>query len=235
MRYDRAPCCLRLCLSEAGRPTEALSYRSLPRLLSHLGTAILISPVDGVLDALLIRSLSMSILMSCCASLDDDAFDADGLDDDPFDADEAIRARMGCASLCDDAFDADGAIGAGMGAAVLVGKELGPAAKRVAATPPAVVPWELDLTGLLGGGGGIGDNLLISTSGGTGVHFPVSLLCACDGEPCAMPDFDRVAITAPFSVVSILNDPLAGGGGVILTCFGELIMMRVWISAYESS
>ena len=103
--------------------------------------------------------------------------------------------------------------------------ELGPVAKRLAAIPPVVVPVP---TGLVGGGSGIGDNLLIIGGGDivNGVHLLVSSLYTCDGEPSTIPCLDGVAITVPSAIVSILNDPLAGGRGIILTRLGELIMVR---------
>ena len=111
------------------------------------------------------------------------------------------------------------------------GAELGPAARSLAegvepVTPPVVMPGNTVPTGVLWGVGGV-DNLLLSDSGGKGVHFPVPLSCTCDGEPRILPCLDGVAITVPSAVVSILNDPIAGGGGTILTRFGELIVIRL--------
>jgi len=57
-------------LSDARRPTEALSYKSLPFFLLYLRITILTLVVD-VLGVLLIRLLSMSILTSYCTSLGD--------------------------------------------------------------------------------------------------------------------------------------------------------------------
>ena len=110
------------------------------------------------------------------------------------------------------------------------GAELGPAVKSLAATLPIVVPRDFILAGLLGGSGRIGNNLLIiSNSEGSGVHFPVSLLYICDDEPCTIPYLEGVAITVPFAVVLILNDPFVGGRGIILTHLDELIMVCIYI------
>ena len=99
---------------------------------------------------------------------------------------------------------------------------LSPAIKRPA--NPVVVPGDFVPTRVLGDGGRDGDNLLISVPEGNEVQVFVSWLNIWDSEPYTFPYFDRLAIMVPSAMVSILKDPLAGSGGIILTHLDELMM-----------